>query len=133
VLAPAPDQFPNNIGLSCKFRAGAVAKYVFYFAPETGTPGSCVPRFQDFEHNFASPLPRVRFGFETGAKFSNNVLHIRTLYSHTLFLVLQIFYFYLHFCKYRGATSLVQPTVLYSTLEALESIDRYRREIGGKQ
>jgi hypothetical protein len=61
--APAPDHFPNNIGLSCKFRAGAVAKYVFSFAPKRdSTPGSCVRRFQDSERNFAAPLPRVRFG-----------------------------------------------------------------------
>jgi hypothetical protein len=69
VLAPAPDHFPNNIGLSCKFRAGAVAKYVFSFAPERGAPWSCVPRFKDFEQHFDAPLPQVRFGFETGANF----------------------------------------------------------------
>jgi hypothetical protein len=31
VLAPAHDHFPNNIGSFFKFRAGVVAKYVFFF------------------------------------------------------------------------------------------------------
>jgi hypothetical protein len=57
VLAPAPDHFPNNIGLFFKFRAGAAAKcFVLLSRPsrESGTLGSCAPRFVGHHQNVGS-------------------------------------------------------------------------------
>jgi hypothetical protein len=109
--------------LSCKFRAGAVGKYLFCFTrPREVQPGAA---FQDLQILSEILLRRSRdavWGFKGDQIFEQCMAHIRTLYSRTLFLVLHIFYFYLHFCNYRGAFN-----PLYGTLEALESnrsIDR---------
>jgi hypothetical protein len=69
VLTPDPDHFINNTGLSFQFQVVAVSKYVFSFAPERGTPGSCAPIFIFFERNIVAPLPWVRFGFSKAIVF----------------------------------------------------------------